>query len=275
MNKPDLLITWIKHCDYPIFRYWLEKYRNKFGKVIIYWSEHFRDMYYDAFIQNSLINKKVDCIYIPHKEYIYGVEDWRNISTNRMLEHSSSEWVCSIEQDFFAKDWDLLFKKVESLMFTNDLIGYRGHQGQEYHQSYLTNDYVHPSFWFMNRKSLERTNKNFSADPDQGADHFGLITRDAQKLGLSIAYIQNYGMEEFKDVFHLGGVNMNYLEFKPEFKFHRPEIFCVYNYWSMKVPVAQSQQFYSLCQKIDGVFKLSDPYIDPEKSEWKKFFEIW
>lgn len=265
MNKPDLLVCWIKHCDYPIFRMFLKRHREFFGKVIIYWSEHFRHMYYDEFIQKALADDGVECQFLQNIEYKYGVEDWRNIATNYMLKHSDSEWVCSVEQDFFVRDWDKLLTEVVAKSLDADLIGYKGEAGNK--------NYVHPAFWFMKREALEKTSKNFSADAEQGEDHFGLITRDAEKLGIPIAYIQDMGFEDFKDAFHLGGVNQNYLECgKPGYTFHQPEIFCAYNYWSIWANVPQSPEFLDLCRRVDESFKSSHSNVDPKTSEWQVFF---
>mgnify|MGYP001563284138 FL=1 len=262
MNKPDLLITWIKHCDYPIFRLFLKRHRDFFGKVIIYWSEHFRHMYYDAFIQKALVDYGIECQFLPNIEYKYGVEDWRNIATNYMLQQSTSEWVCSVEQDWFVKDWEKLLTEVVVNSSKADLLGWWQPNGK----------YVHPAFWFMKREALEKTRKDFAAH--DGFDHFGWITQDHLANGGKIISTQDMGFEDFKDAFHLGGVNQNYLQFgTPGYVFHRPEIFSVYNYWSIWATVPQSDEFLTLCRNVDASFQVTQPEIDPKTSEWKAFFQ--
>ncbi len=273
MKNPDLLITWIKHCDYPIFRSFLRKRRGFFGKIIIYWSEHFRDMYYDKFIQDDL--KDLGNIqFIPNIEYKYGIEDWRNIATNRMLQETNSEWICSVEQDFFAKDWDKLLNSITDASKNFDLLGYKGYQGQAEHQaSYLTGNYVHPAFWFMKRELLEKTTKNFSADTEKGCDHFGLITREIEKMKIPIWYTQDNGFPE-EDAFHQGGINMNYLEFgKPGFVLHRPKQFFLYNFWSMRAPVVQNTQFFDLCVKVNSELSSQFIEINPETDPLSDFYK--
>lgn len=262
MNKPDLLITWIKHCDYPVFRMFLKRHRDFFGKVIIYWSEHFRHMYYDEFIQKVLADDGVECQFLPSIEYKYGVEDWRNVATNHMLKFSDSEWVCSIEQDFFVKDWEKLLTDIVVNSASADLLGWWQPAGK----------YIHPGFWFMKREALEKTKKDFSAR--DGFDHFGWITQDYLASGGKIISTQDMGFEDFKDAFHLGGVNQNYLQCgTPGYVLHRPDIFGVYNYWSMWANVPQSDEFLALCREIDKSFRISHPNTDPRTSEWREFFQ--
>lgn len=263
MKRPDLIITWIKHSDYQLFRKFLRTHRDFFGKVIIYFSEHFRHMYFDKFIQQDLSDLNI--IFLPNIEYKYGVEDWRNISTNYMLRLSDSDWVCSIEQDFFCQDWNKLLEATKKEMETSDLIGWWQPNGK----------YIHPAYWFMKREFLERTNKDFAAH--DGFDHFGWITQDTIANDGKIKSLQDMGFNcdvaPNADCFHLGGVNQNYLEgLKPEYVFHRPEIFYVYNYWSMRAPVIQSENFYNLCKQIDEKLRDKFPNIDPKMDEYKKFF---
>lgn len=272
MKKPDLLICWIKHCDYPISRKFLRKYRDFFGKIVIYWSEHFRHMYYDKFIQEDLSGLE-NIVFLQNIDYKYGVEDWRNIATNYMLKQSSSEWLCSVEQDFFTEDWDKLLKAVNEASKTHEIIGFKGHDYQQSYQGYLKGSYVHPAFFFIKRSLLEKTSKDFGAKPDEGYDHFGKITRDLMEMKVPIWYTQDHGFPE-TTTFHQGGINFNYLEgLKPGFSFHRPELFYIYNYWSKKVDVPQSPEFVELMGKIGEILKLQIPDINPETDSRSIFYK--
>lgn len=260
--KPDLLICWIKHCDYPIFRSFLRRHRDSFGKIIIYWSEHFREYYFDKFIQKDL-ESLGNVEFVMNVDYKYGVEDWRNVATNIMLKRTNSEWVCSVEQDWFAKDWDKLLTKVSDAMkMDSDLIGW----WQE------NNKYIHPSFWFIRRFILDNTRRDFAAH--DGHDHFGWITEDVKTIGGKIVSTQDMGFKDFEDCFHLGGVNQNYLEgLKPGYVFHRPELFYIYNWWSMKADVPQDPKFVELMKKIDNKLKLQIPDVNPETDSRAIFFK--
>jgi len=266
--KPDLLLTQIKHADYPVFRLFLKRHSNFFNKIIVYFSEHNRFPYFDHFIQTAIKEDVYEIFDYPEIVFLdpvltdWGREDWRNKSTNEMLKYSTSDWVCSVEQDFFAKDWDKLLSSVGEAMKTYDLVGW----WQE------NNKYIHPSFWFIKRELLEKTNKDFSAR--DGHDHFGWITKDVERLGGKIKSTQDMGFKDFENCFHLGGVNQNYLEgLKPEFVFHRPDWFYIYNYWCRKADVMQSPLFTEISLKVEDRLKKMFPQINPETDNRAIYFK--
>lgn len=263
--KPDLLITAIKHADYPVWRATLRKYRSWFGKVIIYFSEHNRFPYFDHFIQDSL--KDLDVLFLDPILTDWSTQDWRNVSTNEMIKHSTSEWVCSVEQDWFSNNWEKLLSSVEDGSKTADLIGWWQPNGK----------YIHPAFWFMKREMLERTTKDFSAHGQY--DHFGWITDSALNNGAKILTTQDMGFKDLDqgipDAFHLGGVNSNELNgLQDGFAFHRPEIFMVYNYWGRKANVIQDIKHLDLSIKLEDKLKKTFPSIDLENNVWSQFFQI-
>jgi len=270
--KPDLLICWMESCDYPIHRLLLERYRTFYGKIIIYFSKHFRGKTYTDFLKDSLRDLG-NIVFLDPIEYKYGEEDWRNVASNYMLKQSTSEWTCSIEGDFFTTNWDKLLGAVEEASKTYDLLGYMGHDTQPSYQGYLKGNYVHPAFFFIKRALLEKTSKDFSAKPSEGCDHFGLITKDAMKMGIPIWWTQDNGFPE-ETTYHQGGINQNYLEgLKPDYVFHRPELFYIYNWWSMKAPVKQDPTFMELMKKIDEILKLKFPDINPETDSRAVFYK--
>lgn len=268
--KPDLIICWIKHADYPIFRETLRKHRDFFGKIIIYWSEHFRDIYFDEFIQKDL-ESLGNIQFLQNIEYEYGIEDWRNIATNYMLKHTNSEWVCSVEQDWFSRNWNELLDIVKKAMETHDLIGWDASAGDG-------GIYIHPAFWFIKRSVLEQTNKDFSARDN--LDHFGWITRDVQKLNGKIFGLEkdgglNCAASSKAHSFHLGGVNQNEINgLNPDFVFHRPEIFMTYNYWGRKANVLQDPRHIELSLKLEEVLRKLLPNLDLESNDLVKFFKV-
>ena len=262
--KPDLILTQIKHTDYPVFRLFLDRYREFFGRVIIYFSEHNRFPYFDHFIQKSL--SKFDCVFLDPVLTDWATEDWRNKSTNEMLKYSKSDWIASVEQDFFCKDWNRLLLNTQEAMKTHDLIGW---------WNSTNSPYIHPSFWFIKREILEKTSKDFSPFPKiNGCDHFGMITLDVQRLGGKIKTIQEMGFVDFDDFLHLGGVNMNYLEgLKPEYVFHRPDWFYIYNYWCRKADIPQSPLFTKISLEVEERLKKMFPDINPETDQRAIFFK--
>lgn len=271
--KPDLIICWLKHNDYPIFRTTLQKYRDFFEKVIIYWSEHNRFPYYDHFIHDAMKDLDITFLDPTFTNWSEG-EDWRNHATNEMLKYNTSEWVCSVEQDWFSKDWDRLLSVTQEAMNKSDMTGW---------MNPTVKPYIHPGYWFIKRDLLEKTGRDFNPHSEiNGADHFAMITWKAQELGAKVLPIQELGIQtdiispEQTDAFHLGGVNQNYLDFHFRFKnnqLHRTNIFTVYNYWSMKAQVIQSPNFVKKMQEVGIYMKSLHPEIDPETSGWKEFFK--
>lgn len=258
-------MTHLKHCPYPI---WMRNLKEQmqdgyFHKCFVYFSEHNRFPYFDHYIHSYFSDIK-GVEFMDPVLTDWGTEDWRNKSTNEMLKHSKAEWVGSIEQDWFYKDWGKLWDAIQTASKTADLIGWRN------------GNYIHPGFWFMKREALEKTNKDFGAH--DGYDHFGLITRDAEAQGLKVVSLQDLGfncsVEEKADCFHQGGINQNFSEgLKPAYQFARGELFYIYNHWSMKVGINQSPLFLDITGKIQERLKLAYPSINPETSEWNVFYK--
>lgn len=276
--KPDLIVCQTKACDYPLWRKWLKDYRDYFGKIIIYFNENNRFPYLDHFIHDALVDlgniKFLDQVPID-----WGTQDFRDVATNEMLKHSNNNWVASIEGDFFAKDWLKLLQAMEEEMKTSDLIGYRGYLGQEPHQEYLDEDYVHPCFWYMKRETLEQTSKNFGAKAGEGYDQFGLITREARQKGAKIKFLDEMGfLADIKpdaDCIHQGNVNNSYLAgfIVPGYEIIRSDWFYIYNYYSLRCPVLQSDVFMKIMLDMEERLREIHPDIDPITDPRKDFYQ--
>lgn len=271
--RKSLLVTWIANNDYPLFRAWLEKYHSWFDEIIICWDIAFRFPFYNAFIQQSLSHieniKFLDC---PPRDL--GIDDWRNQATNYSLAHASGDWICSIEQDWFSKDWPRLLEKTQQAMNESELTGWLNP---------TIKSYFHPAYWFMKRELINRIGADFGPHSEiNGCDHFGMMTYKAQDINASIHPIQEYGIKteiatpDTTDVFHLGGVNQNYLDFEQRLKsntIHREQIFYVYNYWSMKANVPQNPEFMERMKLVDATLRSRNPQINPETDGWNNFFK--
>jgi hypothetical protein len=265
--KKSLIVCWIANNDYPLFRAWLEKNHSFFDEIIIHWDIMFRFPFYNAFIQSSLSHIP-NIKFLDMTERELGVDDWRNAATNAMLKEATGDWIISIEQDWFCQEWQRLFNSIEDSIRDSDMFGWWNPTNAPY---------VHPAFWGIKRELLENTTKDFSPHPEiNGSDHFAKITYDAQALQAKIDKYHG-NLSPNTPFFHLGGVNQNYLNFDELFKLdalHRPEIFYVYNYWSRKAHVRQSETFMSKCKAIEMYLRTKYPHIDFETSEWSKFFQI-
>lgn len=266
--------------DYPLFRKHLGKYRGKFNKVILYPSDHnrevsFKDFLFETVKEDWVKDHKIDWFTDPPP-------DWRQEEAMAMLPFAKSEWIYFTEQDFFIKDPDKFYSKVKEAMDRGaDAIGF---------MNPTAFPYLHPACFFIKREILEKTSKDFRAHPEiPGADHFSMITRDLEKLGAKIVTTEEMGFQYWQDCFHLGGLTSNMIDsvVNPDFEFHRPEIFHVYLHFALDRIVAE---------RIDGVdvelidqLNLEDFFeqvrvrllmkhpelvdVNPHESEWAAFFK--
>lgn len=269
--KKSLIISWISCCDYPLARAWLDKYHGYFDEIIIYFDVQMRYPFYWAFVQQSLSHLPNIKFLDPLEIHWDKGEDWRNTSTNELIKHATGDWVISIEQDFFVRNWDEFFDWCTKYMELADLFGW---------MNMSASPYIHPACFFIKRELLEKTSKDFGAHSEiPGSDHFGMITYDANRLNARVRNLP-LPLEFSPDSFgyHLGGVNQNFLNGLTEgFQFHRPEAFMVYNYWCRVSPVLQDSRFQKLSLEIEDMllkkFNKLTP-IDNETDKWSKFFKI-
>src|SRR3990167_4077114 len=264
----DLLAQHSIYIDYPIWRMNLQRHRDRFNKVILYPSDHNRDYSFKDF----LLEQIPETWETDHK--IDGTTsgiDWRQAETEPMLPLVESEWIYFNEQDWFVKDYDKFYDKVQEAMKTADAIGWWN----------PTNfPYLHPASFFIKRETLEKTQKDFRAHPEiPGCDHFAMLTRDLEKIGAKIVTYQDLGFncDNFSsplDAFHLGGLTSNYIDSGNEnYKFHRADQFYVYNWWSRQAPVPKSKAYLDLSSTVEQLVKQQlTEEIDPKTSMWAEFF---
>lgn len=186
--KPDIIVTWPKNCDYPVWRQFIHDERSRFNEVIIAFMEPNQGHNYSEFIKQSMVQDYVHFLDAPIPK---GAEDWRNLAVNASLFHSyNAEWICFTEQDFYPRDgfWD----EVERL--ENDgcevIAAYQG-------------DRMHPCCIFIKRTALDKTRKNFGIVPDV-TDHFYLIQKDLEDAGVKVGKIDP------KTYHHYNGLSHNW-----------------------------------------------------------------
>lgn len=191
--RPDVIVSWPKNCDYPLWRAFIATNRSLLGKVIISFTETNMGHDYREFVKKSLFKYSVNFIDAPLPR---GDEDWRNLSVNRALLHSyNSEWIWFTEQDFLIINeslfWDEIYLKV-AMGF--DVIGI-AEQGR-----------LHPACIFVKRDILNKTKKNFGIVPGV-SDHFSLFQKDIENAGVKRAYLAD---EEGLGYKHLNGFSHNW-----------------------------------------------------------------
>lgn len=158
--KPDVIVTWPRNCDYPLWREYIRDNRSRFNEIVIVFMETNQGDDYRDFVRKAMFYDRALCVETPPNYE----GDWRNAAVNAGLQHSlHSEWVWFTEQDFFPgpEFWN----KVEECSTKHDYIGIK------------EGDRLHPACLFMKRALLNETRKDFSIVPGK-LDHFGLIAED-------------------------------------------------------------------------------------------------
>lgn len=264
----DLLIQHSIYCVYPLWMKHLQKHRGRFQKVILYPSDHNREVSFKDYLYETIQETWVKDHTI---DWTTPGIDWRQAETEPMLPLSDTEWIYFTEPDWIVKDYVNFYDKVEEAMKDADVIGWLN----------PTNfPYIHPSCFFIKREVLEKTQKDFRAHPEiNGCDHFAMITADVKKLGGKIVSLQDLGfncdVSPDADCFHLGGLTSNYIDgiLNPSFEFHRPEIFAVYNYECRNLGLNLPEKFLELSQDIEQIL-LSRVDVSLRNNQWTKFFRI-
>lgn len=187
MQRPDLVCCNPSHIYYPLFTKMIKENRKQFDKVIVVMTDMaIRDPNYKLYTREAMANEGIIFLDCPRAE---SGEDWRNKAVNLALNVSQAEWVYFTEQDFIPAEG--FFREVTDLMKRCDVFG-RYQEGR-----------LHPCCLFMKRQLLDQTSKDFSAYPDKGMDHFGLIQKWIERKGLICGVIFN----QFGH--HMNGLSQN------------------------------------------------------------------
>jgi hypothetical protein len=238
MVKPDTILSWPYHIDYPLFRYNLNRWRDYFDKVFISFTQqtmpepHFAD-----FLQNTM--KNVRFIHAPNK-----YPDWRNNAIRDVLDNfCTSDYVLFLEQDFLIRDGNKFFDTVGTALFNYDFVIYK--EGER----------IHPSFSLVKRSLIEQTKKDFSVHPT--IDHFGFFFQELMPLGKSIE-LRELGLIDKEDFYHLAGVTHNYYNFLHDQPLYKEKEWLAYNYLSKDVLIKQSPQWLGMLLAIENVYGKGD-----------------
>lgn len=192
----DIILTWPIHMDYPLFRESLEDFERITGKIIIAFSDHKRGADLRKFLKPNM----------PYATFIdahFSIgQDWRNVAVNEALKLSSASHVLFLEQDFLMSPhfWRTFEYFAET--FPPYIAGWKDDTGR-----------LHPSFLYVQRKLLDQTSLDFSANPPEW-DHFGKVSRELLELHPRFSDITLYDEEWM----HIGGLTQNYnlvMEGKP------------------------------------------------------------
>lgn len=231
--KPDIIVTWPRSMDYPVWRGFIKANRERFGEVFVAFMESNRKEDFSAFVKEAM---KDDAITFVEDYIVTG--DWRNSAVNACLARSKSEWVWFTEQDFFVFNHDAFFFKMKELTFKNDAIFYK--EGER----------IHPACMFVRRAAIDQTRKDFGIVPNV-SDHFSIFVANLQANKVREAYVSN-GSEGYQ-VLHLNGLTHNYhlvMDHAPE-NIYNPGAFLLYNSYARTQRVPQDERFMQLTYVAD------------------------
>lgn len=224
MMLPDVIVSWPRNNDYPLWRQFIRDNRNRFAKVIIVFTETNQGANYKKFVMDAMNEDNVTFFDSP----TYGAEqDWRDVAVNCALQYSTSNWVWFTEQDFYPRNG--FWNYVDSLY----TLGY---------DVIATYDAgrMHPCNILLKRSVLDKTRKNFAIVPGV-ADHFGQLQIDLEQMDIKIGAIHPDAY------FHYNGLSHNFtLMSRGETPNYYPEEFNQYLNMCLEVNVPLEPGFVSL-----------------------------
>lgn len=189
---PDIIVSWPRNNDYPLWRKFIKDNRTKFNEVIVVFTETFQGDDYREFVRKAMFKEYVHFVDSPLPN---AGEDWRDIAVNQALLHSyNADWIWFTEQDFLITDdkfWDFVYQEAGN---GREVIGTM--DGQR----------LHPCCIFIKREALNKTRKNFGIIPGE-LDHFGLLQKDIDKLNLDKFLLTDGGQFGYK---HYNGLSQNW-----------------------------------------------------------------
>lgn len=225
-SKPDVILVWPRHIDFPLARFNLMRFKEYFNEVYIGLTDMAQLEDYTQFLVNALpwVHFKA----IPRAE---AGKDWRDVAVNTLLEKSTAKNVLFLEPDFLIRDEQIFEVILNTSMDYNTVLYDEGGR-------------IHPAFCFTERALVDQTSKDFSANPPIG-DHFYKFFKELMRVGRCVE-LEDLGLHDREAFYHLAGLTQNY-HAQP---FHKPNEFLTYNRYAMKLPVPYGE-FLKVMEKID------------------------
>lgn len=157
---PDVIVCWPRTCDYPLWREFITRERERFAKVIVVFTDHDGPVDYRDFVRWALPD--VTCVDSPERHH----RDWRDVAVNHALTLSDAEYVWFTEQDFLITDPTLFWERMD---LVRRVLGFRDETRW------------HPASLLVQRRLIDRTLRYFGPDP---VDHFYTFSRELDELTL-------------------------------------------------------------------------------------------
>lgn len=166
--KPDIIVSWPRNCDYPLWRQFIHDNRERFNVIVIVFTETNHGPDYREDVKKAMLKDWVLFIDCPP----VGNGDWRNIAINQaLLQSYNAPWIWFTEQDFLIADPEKFWSVVNNAA-TNEKNWIGVKEG----------DRIHPCCLFVSRQALNQTSKNFGIVPNV-SDHFSVLTQELEALG--------------------------------------------------------------------------------------------
>lgn len=189
--RPDIIVTWPRNNDYPLWREFIRVSRYRFNEIIVVFMDPNQGPDYSAFVREAMAPDYVKFIDSPK---IGPGEDWRDVAVNAGLFHSiNASWLWFTEQDFFVMD-DNFWVEVYTKSYDFDVIGIT--QGAR----------LHPACIFIKREALAKTKRRFGIVPGE-ADHFGQLQKDIEDQEMRRCYFADPKGLDYK---HFNGLSHNW-----------------------------------------------------------------
>lgn len=222
----DVVVTWPRHCDYPLWRAQLGMVRERFARVLVAFTNHHQRRDYSGFVGGQLealgcdrLDASEDNRRSMHFHHANDREivcrnptcqsgdsdlsiesDWRDRAVNACLERSEAEWVWFTEQDLLLCEPDRFLDALVRLVDGSaaDAFGWRE----------AGSDRWHPSCLLVRREAIERTSRYFGPVP---VDHFWRFGRELGDV-CDLGAVFRFGsiLADDVDVIHLAGLSHNH-----------------------------------------------------------------
>lgn len=227
--KPDIIVSWPRNCDYPLWREFIRKHRAMFNEIIIAFTETHQGDDYRGFVENAMFEDY--CHFIQPQE-IHAGEDWRSVAINSALLHSyNAQWIWFTEEDFYPL---VSFWSEAMRMEKNGKRAIGVTQGER----------LHPCSLLLRRDLLNSLDKNFGIVPDK-LDHFGLIQKQLEQQK------EDIGIIEDTHWMHYNGLSHNWtLASRDEQPNYKLEVFLAYLKSCLEVSVPLDNRFTFIAQRI-------------------------
>jgi len=180
--KPDVIVAWPRHADYPLWRQFIHDERSRFDQVIVAFTDH-AGYDYSAWVVEAMTPDDITFI----GTHAYDGRDWRDVAVNAALDVAEAQWVWFTEQDFIIRDSYWFWMQVEKWAPIVDAIGIEEPGGRR----------AHPACLFVRREMVNATSRYFGTVP---MDHFGAFTDE-----LGVIHYLPAGVYE-----HMQGLSQNH-----------------------------------------------------------------